>query len=135
MLEITNLRIFSKIRHEFPGRYQGCLLVGVVQEKAEIIFGTPWGSEEEAERSLNARYAALVAGSRRWDNRRIEGMMELDNLLSLCGERNTLLDDLAAREDDLLDDVLNEMSSDLLGTLIDRSIRRLMNIAGADEFL
>jgi hypothetical protein len=142
MNELTNLRVFSATQYDFPGQCRGLLLVGVDERTAEIFYCTPWASEEEAERSLNARYAALVAGSSHHDNGRVEGLMEFDNLRTLCAERNVFLDELAENEaypeligdeDVLLAEVLGDTQISLLTTLIERSKRRLFTIAGGDD--
>ena len=94
MIELTELRVFSDTEFEL-GKCRGYLLLGAEEETAELFFCTPWTTEEEAERLLNARYATLVAGSPAYGADRVEGLAELDNLRALCAERNAALDALA----------------------------------------
>ncbi|WP_250038023.1 hypothetical protein [Paractinoplanes maris] len=138
MIELTELRVFSEMENDFLGRSQGLLLIGPDQDTTEVFYGTPWTSEEEAQRLLNARYAALVSGSSRPGSDRVEGMTEFDNLRTLCAERNAILDEraeneaypnLVGDEDVLLEEAFGDTHIHLLTTLIERSRQRLFTIA------
>ena len=142
MNELTSLRVFSKTQFDFLGQCQGLLLIGADEQTAEVFYCTRWASEDEAQRSLNARYAALKAGSPHHDSSRAEGLMVFDELRSLCADRSALLDELAENEayPDLVGDeevwlgeVLGETEISLLTTLIEQAKNRLFTIAGGND--
>jgi hypothetical protein len=142
MIEVTNLRIFSTMQYDLFGQCQGLLLIGADEQTAEVFYYTPWATEKEADRSLNARYSTLITGSPRYDNSRAEALTELDNLRSLCAERSALLDELAENEslpglvdsgDALLGAAFGDTQISLLTNLIERSKRRLLTVVGETD--